>query len=92
MISKRLLIHGKVQGVGYREALRHEAQRRGVMGWVRNRADGSVEAVLQGPEDQVGALIAWASRGPPASRVDEVQIEALEETATYTRFERRPSA
>jgi acylphosphatase len=92
MISRRLRIQGKVQGVGYRDALRHEARRRGVAGWVRNRADGSVEALLQGSDERVEALIAWARRGPPSSRVDAVCIEAVEDSETYAGFERRPSA
>jgi acylphosphatase len=81
-----------VQGVGFRDALCGEAQERGVAGWVRNRTDGSVEALVQGPPDRVAGLIAWARRGPPASRVDEVQVEASDEEPVPAGFERRPSA
>jgi acylphosphatase len=90
----RLLIRGRVQGVSYREALREEAVRLGVTGWVRNLADGSVEAVLQGKPDDVGALTAWARRGPPAARVESVACgpPAVGQDRPYARFERWPSA
>lgn len=68
-------ISGAVQGVGYRYSLRAEALRRGLSGWVRNRADGSVEAVLQGSPGDVDAVIAWARRGPPAARVTGVEAK-----------------
>lgn len=73
MIARKLDIRGTVQGVGYRYAMRQEALRLGVSGWVRNRADGSVEALLQGETQAVEALVAWARNGPPAARVLEVQ-------------------
>ena len=92
MITRRLSIVGRVQGVGYRDALCEEAQRRGVAGWVRNRTNGSVEALLQGPTDRVAELIAWARRGPPASRVDDVRVEARDDEPALTGFERRPTA
>jgi acylphosphatase len=91
MITQKLKIRGRVQGVGYRDALRHEAQRRGVAGWVRNRADGSVEATLQGSPERVAELIAWARRGPPASRVDDVQIDLTDDEPEHAGFELRPS-
>jgi len=91
MISRKLTIRGEVQGVGFRYALRQEAQRRGVAGWVRNRTDGSVEALLQGAEERVAEVIAWARRGPPASRVDEVQVATADEPA-HPGFELRPTA
>jgi len=72
MPSVHLRIVGRVQGVGYRYALQHEAVRLGITGWVRNRADGSVEALAQGPQPALDALIAWARRGPPAARVSDV--------------------
>jgi acylphosphatase len=76
MISLELRIRGTVQGVGFRYAMLHEARRLGVAGWVRNRADGSVEALAQGDAPAVEALVAWARRGPPAARVLEVQVAA----------------
>ena len=69
-----LLIFGRVQGVGYRESLRAEAEAAGCTGWVRNRADGSVEAVIEGAAQAVADVVAWARRGPPAARVDRIQV------------------
>jgi acylphosphatase len=63
--TRRLAIRGRVQGVFFREAMRQEAARLGVAGWVRNRRDGSVEAVVQGAPAAVEAIVAWARRGPP---------------------------
>ena len=74
-VTRHLRIAGRVQGVGYRDALRGEALAHGVAGWVRNRRDGSVEAVLQGADGAVVAVIAWARRGPPAARVDGVDAQ-----------------
>ncbi len=92
MITRRLRIRGRVQGVGFRDALCAEALERGVAGWVRNRTDGSVEALVQGPPDRVAELIAWARRGPPASRVDDLLVEAGDDEPAHAGFERRPSA
>ena len=75
MIARRLTISGQVQGVGFRYALADEARARNLRGWVRNRRDGSVEAVVAGPEADVEAVIAWARRGPPAARVTRVAVE-----------------
>jgi len=72
-VTFHLRIEGRVQGVGYRDALRSEALSRGLTGWVRNRRDGSVEAVLQGESASVDAVIAWARRGPPMASVGRVR-------------------
>lgn len=77
MPARRWLIRGLVQGVGFRHATRREAMRLGVRGWVRNRADGSVEAVAVGEEAQLDALDRWVRRGPPASSVSEAEATAL---------------
>ena len=71
-VTRHLRISGRVQGVGYRDALRRQALARGLAGWVRNRRDGTVEAVVQGDEKAVAELVAWAERGPPAARVTGV--------------------
>jgi acylphosphatase len=68
-----LRIEGRVQGVGYRATMVDVARACGVAGWVRNRRDGSVEAVLSGPAGACERLIAWAHRGPPGARVDRVE-------------------
>lgn len=71
-VTFHLRIWGTVQGVGFRHALRAEALRHGASGWVRNRGDGSVEAVVQGNRETVEALIAWARRGPAGATVTEL--------------------
>ena len=72
MIARRLTISGRVQGVGYRYAMVDAASALGVHGWVRNRRDGAVEALVQGELDAVERLTSWCRRGPAAARVTEV--------------------
>jgi acylphosphatase len=91
MLTQRLRIRGRVQGVGYRYALVAEAERLGIAGWVRNRTDGSVEALVQGDAQPVAALVAWARRGPPASRVDEVRVEPADADQVLVGFQLRPT-
>ena len=69
---RHVTISGRVQGVGYRYFVEHEARSRDLEGWVRNRRDGSVEAVFSGPADAVTAMIAACRRGPSSARVDSV--------------------
>lgn len=71
-VCRSLRIHGRVQGVGYRWSLCAEAERLCLSGWVRNRRDGSVEALVCGPVEAVDALTVWAHRGPSMARVDSV--------------------
>lgn len=78
VVTKRLVIHGRVQGVYFRDSMRQLARRHGVTGWVRNRSDGSVEAMVQGKPDAVEKIIKWAHRGPDAAKVIGVQIEEAE--------------
>lgn len=93
-VTRHLRIRGRVQGVGFREAMRREALARGCTGWVRNRRDGSVEAVVHGKQAAVEALVSWARRGPGAARVDEVlDTPAQGELAQpYTGFDWLPTA
>ena len=90
----RLLIRGRVQGVGFRDALQQQAERLGVTGWVRNRADGAVEALAQGSGEAVAALQDWARRGPRAAHVEQLESgpPAPEHARHYARFERWPGA
>ncbi|MGH8743603.1 MAG: acylphosphatase [Burkholderiales bacterium] len=74
-IVKHLRIHGLVQGVFFREALRRQAEKFGVTGWVRNCSDLSVETMLQGTPEAVDALIAWSRHGPDTAQVERVEIE-----------------
>ena len=89
-VTRRLAITGLVQGVWYRESMRREAERLGVMGWVRNRPDGSVEAVVQGSADAVEAITRWARRGPEHARVERVEAFPAE-AGRFAAFEKRPS-
>lgn len=86
-LTRRLRIFGRVQGVGYREAMCDAAARLGVTGWVRNRADGSVEAAVHGDPQAIEEFIAWSRHGSPAARVSSVEVN--EDTGVYTAFARR---
>ena len=88
-VTRRLVITGLVQGVWYRESMRQTAESLGVTGWVRNRRDGSVEAVVQGQAAQVEAIIAWSRQGPPQARVKDVAV--FEETGDFSDFVKRPT-
>ena len=72
-IRVRLIIKGKVQGVWFRDSTRREAVRLGVSGWVKNRPDGHVEVVAEGPEENVKNLVAWCHHGPSHARVSQVE-------------------
>jgi acylphosphatase len=69
-----LLIYGRVQGVFFRQSMQREAQFQGISGWVRNRSDGAVEAVVQGEPAAVEAIVRWAKRGPERAHVEQVEI------------------
>ncbi|MCD6680032.1 MAG: acylphosphatase [Burkholderiaceae bacterium] len=92
-VTRRLCIRGLVQGVGFRASLADEARLRGLAGWVRNRRDGTVEALVQGDAQELDTLVAWARRGPRAARVDRVDVEELSTTPedVPAHFEQRPT-
>jgi acylphosphatase len=75
-VVRHMVVHGRVQGVGFRAFVEHEALRRGLEGWVRNCRDGSVEAVLAGDADAVAAMIEACRRGPMGARVDALDQRA----------------
>ena len=77
-MARRLIIQGRVQGVGFRYAFADEARSRELLGWVRNRRDGAVEAIVAGDPVDVEAMIAWSRRGPPAARVTAVDVTPAE--------------
>jgi acylphosphatase len=89
-VTKHLIVHGYVQGVGYRQSMCTAADRIGVTGWVRNLRDGTVEAVVQGTQDNVSKMLEWANRGPPAAHVALVDVS--DAAGEFDRFEHRPSA
>ncbi len=76
MVRYRVLISGRVQGVFFRDTCRRLAEQNGVAGWVRNLPDGRVEAVFEGPAENVRRLVDWAHRGPRLAVVDEVAVHA----------------
>lgn len=81
----RLVIHGRVQGVFFRDSMRREAQNLAVAGWVRNRSDGTVEAAVQGDPADVDAIVHWTRRGPQRAQVERIEIEPHD--GSYTNFE-----
>jgi len=75
VVRARVCVVGRVQGVFFRAAMAQEARRVSLVGWVRNSPDGSVEAEIQGARSNVEAVISWCGTGPPAARVDEVEVQ-----------------
>lgn len=91
MIARRVVITGRVHGVGFRESLVHIANREGLTGWVRNVRDGTVEALLQGEPEVVDRVLEWCRQGPRAARVDTVTASRCELDAALREFARRPT-
>jgi len=91
-ISRRLRIHGRVQGVWFRESMRQRADQLKVTGWVRNRTDGTVEALVQGDPAAVEAMVDWARRGPEGAKVDRVDFEAADDEPRHAIFDKKPTA
>jgi acylphosphatase len=86
-IRVRLVIEGRVQGVWFRDSTRSEARALGVAGWVRNRRDGSVEAIAEGPEDHVKKLVSWCNQGPPRAKVLRVNETREEWKGEFDSFD-----
>ena len=78
MTRVRVVVTGLVQGVFFRDACQERARAEGVGGWVRNRADGAVEAEFEGPAAAVERIVAWCREGPRRARVDDVEVTTLE--------------
>jgi acylphosphatase len=89
MLTRHLQISGRVQGVGFRYSMQREAARLGLTGWVRNRRDGGVEALVQGNEEAVAALTEWARRGPAGAHVAALRVASAEADASLASFEQR---
>ena len=79
-VRRRVVVRGDVQGVFFRDSTRREAEQRGVAGWVENRADGAVEAVFEGPADDVEALVEFCRSGPARAEVGDVEVSEGEPT------------
>ena len=88
-LTRRLMISGRVQGVGFRYSMERKARGLGVTGWVRNRRDGGVEALVQGTPEAVAAITEWARHGPPGAIVTD--LSESEGSGDYTSFETRPT-
>jgi acylphosphatase len=85
-VRLRLIVSGRVQGVFYRASAADQARDLGLTGWVRNRADGSVELVAEGPRPKLEMFWAWANLGPPQARVDKVRTEWSASTGEFREF------
>jgi acylphosphatase len=85
----RIRISGAVQGVGYRWSARRQAVSLGVVGWIRNLADGDVEALAEGEDEAVGRFVAWCREGPSGAGVTDVRVTPEESGTEYSGFEIR---
>jgi acylphosphatase len=74
MVRRRVTVHGRVQGVFFRDTVRRRAQQREVGGWVRNRPDGAVEAVFEGAEDEVDSMVRFCQEGPRGAEVERAEV------------------
>ena len=74
VVARRVVVHGRVQGVFFRDSCRSEAERSDVTGWVRNEPDGTVGALFEGDPHAVDRLVAWCRLGPPRARVARVDV------------------
>lgn len=86
LVRAHVVISGRVQGVFFRMETLEEARKTGVSGWVKNKQDGTVEAVFEGEKALVDSVIQWCRQGPPVSRVDNVDIEWEPYTGKFTDF------
>jgi acylphosphatase len=80
--ARRVVVHGRVQGVFFRDSCRQEAESEGVAGWVSNEPDGSVSACFEGAPEAVERMVAWCRGGPPRARVDRVDVNQAAPTGT----------
>ncbi len=86
-VRRHALIEGHVQGVNFRNATKQVANQTGVRGWVKNLEDGRVEAIFEGPRDAVERIIEWCKHGPPAARVDQLQVRPEPATGEFLKFQ-----
>jgi acylphosphatase len=88
MVRRRVVVHGRVQGVGFRYSLAQAAESRGVAGWARNRPDGTLEAAFEGEPEAVESLVRFCQEGPRGAEVERVEVFE-EEPEGLSRFETR---
>lgn len=88
-VRRRVIVHGRVQGVFFRDSARREAGQRGLTGWVRNRDDDSVEIVIQGEAAGVDAFVSWARLGPSQAQVSTVDVDEVATVEGEAQFEVR---
>jgi acylphosphatase len=88
-IRAELRIYGKVQGVFFRANTQKEAERRNLTGWVMNKTDGTVQAVVEGETEKVEQLVEWAHRGPAAARVEDLDVTWSDPTEEFESFDIR---
>ncbi len=88
-VRRRVTVTGRVQGVFFRDGSQQQAQQRGLTGWVRNREDGAVEALVQGSPDDVDAFVGWARQGPSEADVESVDVDDAEPVDSESGFEVR---
>ena len=86
-VRAHVIITGRVQGVFYRMETKQAADLNGVVGWVRNKRDGSVEAVFDGPEEAVKSILAWCRKGPPSAKVDHIDVTWEPYSGEFYRFD-----
>lgn len=82
-----LIIHGRVQGIFFRDSTRRKARKLGLTGWVSNESNGTVKVMAQGEEEKLEELIKWCYNGPMLARVDKIDIEWYETTGQFEKFE-----
>jgi len=87
VVRTHLYIEGNVQGVFFRRSARSKADELGIVGLIRNRKDGSVEAIAQGPKSKVNAFIKWCKKGPPFAKVEKVEVEWKKNLEDFEEFE-----
>jgi acylphosphatase len=88
-VRAHLRIYGRVQGVFFRANTRKQARKRGLGGWVKNLDDGSVEAIIEGPEDDVREVVDWAREGPPRANVEDLEVDREDYEGAFDDFEVR---
>ena len=89
MVRTHIVVQGLVQGVYFRHFTRITAEQLGLSGWVRNRSDGGVEVVCEGPREQILAMIDWCRQGPVSARVDAIDVQWEDYTGEFKSFEVR---